>query len=863
MNFRKATAVVFVLSVVPIFLAAQTSPEQFLGHAVGADGKLADYGQIQAYFQKLDQESGRVKVFTIGQTTFKKPMIMAVITSEKNMNKLDAYRQITKRLRDARDLSPEEARKLAKDGKVLVLITCSIHATEIGGSQESMELAYRLATGKTPFRADHVLEDVIVLLVPTVNPDGLQMVADWYRKYLGTKYEGGPMPWLYHPYAGHDNNRDHVAINLSESRAVARTIYHDWIPQIHDDKHQMGTKGARAFFPPFHEPLDPNMHPLAARGVDLLGATVLYDLQKQGFRGVVHGGLMDFQDWWKGTTDCTARIHNTVALFSEMASANIATPIYLDPTEIERPFTLKSRTMPDPWPGGWWRLRDIVDYELAISLSLIEAAGRHKEDFLYNFYVMNKDAIEEGTKGGPYAFVIPQDQSDYPTALRMLEIMKLGGIEINRAEEAFAAGGTTYPAGTFVVLMSQPYRSYAKSLLEQRKYPDMSQYPGGTPSTLGDNAAWSLPLQMGVTTFRIENPFPAKLAKLNEVPVSSAVLLPSSPYLVLSSAVNASYAVVLSLLRENVEIYRSRDVIQEKAIQTPAGSFLIKNSPQVQKSIPALLEKWHLAVSGLDDITAVPKAPVRNPRIGLYQSWRGSMDEGWTRYFFDDFGIPFSTLHNEDFAVSKLKNGSLKERFDVLIFADENPDVIKTGASGFGVRSQEAYPPEYQGGIGDEGVKALKAFVEKGGILVTLNNACRLALREFAIPARDVLDGVSAADFMVPKSLLRIQVDNKTPLGYGMPAEAAAIFARSHAFETRLPATGDWESRVVASYPEEKILLAGAIVGEGRIARKSAVLDVRYLKGRLILIGFHCQHRAQTHGTYKFLLNALLYPAAD
>jgi hypothetical protein len=863
-NLKKSFVIFLLLLFVPFFLGAQTSPEEFLGHKVGADRKLADYSQIQAYFQKLDQESGKIKVLTIGKSTLNKQMIMAVITSEKNMDKIDTYRQITKKLRDARDLSPEDAKKLAKEGKVIVLITNNIHATEIGGSQEAMELAYRLVTGNTAFDADKVLDEVIVLLVPTINPDGQQMVTDWYRKYLGTKYEGGPMPWLYHYYAGHDNNRDYVVFNLAETRAVAKVVYHDWIPQIHDDKHQMGTEGARCFFPPFVDPPDPNVHPLLIRGIDLLGVNVLYDLQKEGFKGVVHGGLMDFQGWWKGTCNCTSIIHNTIGLFSEMASANMATPVYIDPTEIPKSFSQKSYQFPDPWPGGWWRLRDIVDYELIISLSLIKAAYLHKEDFLFNFYKMCKDSIEEGQKGGPFAFVIPKDQSDYPTTLRMLDILMFGGGEIHQAREDFVADGKAYPAGSFVVLMSQPYRSYVKSLLEVRKYPDMSQYPGGTPSTLGDNAAWSLPLQMGVSFYRIENSFDAKLDKLEKVPYPTVVLPSSSPYIVLDSSVNASYSVVISLLGEKAEIYRTKEIIKEKDFQAPAGSFIIRNTPQVQKAIPGLLEKWHLTAYGLEDIIDIPKASLKNHRVGIYQSWRGNTDEGWTRYVFDDFGIPYTTLHNEDFKASKIKKVDLKQKFDVIIFADENAEIIKSGrTSGSYARSFGAFPPEYEGGIGDEGIEALKAFVEQGGVLVTLNNACRLSLKEFKVPARDVLEGVAEAKFFCPKSLLKIKVDNKSPIGYGMPAEAAAMFARSLAFETWLPSTGDWEEKVVASYPKENILLTGWLSGEDVIARKPAVIDARYNKGHIILIGVLCQHRAQTHGTYKFLLNALLYPEID
>lgn len=861
-NLKRVLFLFVFLICLPLLLLAQTSPEAFLGHKVGADRKLADYNQIQAYFQKLDQESGKIKVLTIGQSTLKKPMIMAVITTEENMAQIDTYKDITKKLREAKDLSPEDAKKLAEEGKVILLITCNIHATEIASSQMAMELAYRLVTGDTPFEVDKVLKDVIVLLVPTTNPDGEQMVTDWYRKYLGTKYEGGRMPWLYHHYAGHDNNRDWFMFNLSETRAVTNVLYHEWIPQIHIDEHQMGSTGARLFIPPFMDPPVPSIHPILWRGVNLCGANMAYDLQKNGFSGVVHG--RSFTGWWIGACDDTSWLHNTVGLLSEMASVKVATPIYVDPTELPSSYYEKRIDFPDPWPGGWWKLRDLVDYELTLSLSLIKTASIYKNDFLYNFYKMCRDAIDEGKKGKPYAFVIPKKQWDYPTSLRMLDILMLGGVEIHQAKEDFTAGEKLYPAGSFVVLMSQPYKPYAQALLEKQVYPDIRQYPGGPPVPPYDNAGWTLPLQMGVTCDRIEIPFEAKLERLDKVPHPEASIPPeSSSYIILDSRHNASFAVVFALLKEGAEIFRTKGCINKDELKAAAGSFIIKNSPQVQKFLPGLLEKWHLSAYGVENIEDIPKSPLKNQRVALYQSWRSNMDEGWTRYVLDDMNIPFTTLHNKDFKGTKKKKVNLKEKYDVIVFASESPEIIKTGKPSPDSPYARYYiemPPEYEGGIDKEGVDALKEFVEQGGILVTLNEACGLIFKEFKVPARNAIEKVERTKFFCPTSLLKINVDNATPIGYGMPAEAPAMFSDSLAMSTWVPQSGDWDRKVVASYPKDNILLSGWLLGEDVISRKAAVVDAKYKKGHIILIGICCQHRAQSHGTYKFLLNALLYP---
>jgi hypothetical protein len=861
MNKKILSFVFFLLLILPLILVGQTSPEEFLGHRVGADRKLVDYDQILAYFEKLDQESERIKVLTIGKTTLDKSLIMAVITSEDNMAKLDAYREITKKLRDARGLSPEEAKKLSHEGKIIVMITCSLHSSEIGASQMALELAYKLITGQTPFEADKVLKEVIVLLIPTTNPDGHQMVTDWYRKYVGTKYEGGRMPWLYHHYAGHDNNRDWFMLNLVETKAVTKALYHDWIPQIHIDEHQMGETDARLFIPPFMDPPNPNVHPLLWRGVALCGMNMIYDLQKNDFQGIVHG--REYTGWWDGACDNTGWLHNTICLLSEMASVNMASPLYIDPTELPKSNIEKRMQFPDPWPGGWWRLRDIVDYELLFSLSLIKTAFLHKEDFLYSFYKMCRDSIEKMEEGQPFAFVIPKTQHDYSTALRMLDILMSGGAEIHQAREEFVADGKSYPAGSFVVLMSQPYRPYVQNLLEKQKYPDMRLYPGGPPVPPYDTAGWTFPLQMGVQCDLIHNPFKANLIRLEKVPYPSVTLPQSTAsFIALDSRLNNSYAVVFQLIKEKVEIFRSKAAIKNNGLCVAAGSFLIKNTPQVQKILPGLLEKWPVKAYLLEDINGIPKAPLKKHRVGLYQSWRSNMDEGWTRYVLDDLGIPFITLHNKDFKGSKKKKVDLNSKYDVIVFASENVDIIKTGKPSPGSRYARYYtdiPPEYEGGIGKEGVEAIKAFIEQGGILVTLNNACGLALKEFQTPAENVLERVDRSKFLCPGSILRIKVDNNSPIGYGMPKEAAAMFSRSLALRTWIP-SGDWDRKVVASYPEENVLLSGWLLGEDVIARKAAVVDLKYKKGHIVLIGFRCQHRAQSHGTYKFLLNSLLYP---
>ncbi|MFC2170213.1 M14 metallopeptidase family protein [Acidobacteriota bacterium] len=841
---------IIALFLFPFFLGAQTSPEAFLGFKVGADRKLADYGQIKTYFEKLDQESPILEVLEIGTSTLNKPMIMAVITSEDNLTKLDSYKEISRKLRNARDLSAEEAKRMSKEGKAILLITCNIHATEIASAQMSMELAYKLVTGDTPFDLKKALDEVIILLVPTTNPDGEQLVTEWYRKYVGTKYEGGRMPWLYHPYSGHDNNRDWFMLNFSETKAVTKVLYHDWLPQVHIDEHQMGSTGARLWVPPYNDPPHPTIHPLLWSMINFCGSAMALDVRKQGYKGVVQAG--SYSASFIGGCEDTGWWHNVVALLSEMASVRVATPFYMEPTEIPDRFREQRVFFPDPWPGGWWRLRDLVDYELALSLSLIKTVHLSKEDFLFNFYSMCKDGIEKRNKGDAFAYIVPPKQHDYPTMLRMIEILMLGGVEVHQAKEDFTADGKTYPKGTFVIQVSQPYKPYVQVMMELSRRPIPTPDPGFT-----------LPLQMGVVWERIERPFEANMERFKTVPTLPQELpQESSPYILLDSRANASYSVVFSLLKDAAEIYRSKDKIKSESNKVAAGSFIIKNSPQVQKALPGLLGKWHLNAYGIEDISDIPKASLKNNRIGLYQSWAANMDEGWTRFVFDDLEIPFTTLDNKDFKGTRKEKANLKSKYDVIVFADEDPDIIKTGRpSPTSPRASRfsALPPEYEGGLGKEGIEALKAFVEQGGILVTLNSACNLAFKEFQVPARNALERVDRAAFSCPASMLKVNVDNKSPIGYGMPAKAAAKFVQSLAMDTWIP-SGEWDRKVVASFPDKDILLSGWLTGEKLIARKAAIVDTQFKKGHIILIGIRCQDRAQPHGTYKFLLNALLYP---
>lgn len=848
----------FFLLISGLQAESPTSPGSFLGFEAGADRKLADYQQMLDYFRLLDRESDSMQLLTIGKSTLGKEMVMAVISSPDNLSRLQEHKDVIRRLRDARGLDDESARTLAREGKLVLLITCSLHATEIAASQMSMELAHQLVSRQGGYDLDKALQDVIVLIVPSSNPDGHQMVCDWYKKQLGTPYEGSSTPWLYHPYAGHDNNRDWFMFNLAETRAVNHVLYHDWIPQIHIDEHQMGATGARLFLPPFMDPPVPTVHPLVWRGVALCGTSMALALQQSGLKGVVYD--RSFTGWWIGACDDTSWLHNSIGLLSEMASVKVASPVYVDPGEVSSQFVEKGIRFPDPWPGGWWRLRDLVNYELILSHALVKEAWLHKEDFLFNFYSMCRDGIEAPTGHGPFAFVIPARQRDARSLYKMLDVLGRGGVIVERAAETIYTPQTRILAGDFVVPMKQPYRPYAQALLEKQVYPDMRQYPGGPPLPPYDNAGWTLPMQMGVSCIPVNQPFKLNTVSLDEGQVSwkQAEGKNRKGYRVFSSTNNGSYALIFRLLKEKtVQVVRSKKPVTIEDEPFPAGSFWVPDSELLHRVVDELG-----VVNRLDSrfAAALPEGEtetIKPRRIGIYQSWRSNMDEGWTRYVLDEFGVPYTTLHPEDFTAK----GAGLDRFDVILFTSEPEAIIVNGAPAPDspyARWFTPNPPPYDKGIGSEGVRRLKAFVEGGGVLVALNEASDLVIKQFGAPVQDLVGKLPQDKFFCPTSILQTVVDTEHPLGYGLPHSLPVVFSDSPAFQTRIP-SGEWSRNVVVRYPDKGLLLSGWLLGEDALARRAAVVELGYKKGTIALLGIRCQHRGQAHGTFKLLFNALLY----
>jgi hypothetical protein len=762
--------------------AVVPAPRDVIGFTPGDDRKLASWAQIVDYFRQLQRASNRLKFQELGKTTLGRPFVLATISSPANLAKLDRFREIQHKLADPRTFNSNdsEAEKLIAEGRTIVMITCGIHSTEVGGNLVSMNIAYRLASDDSP-ETREILDRCIIFLVPSLNPDGVDIVKNWYDKTLGTPAEGTSPPELYHHYAGHDNNRDWYAFTQVETQLTIDKIQSVWHPQIVHDIHQQGDTGSRFFLPPYVEPWEPNVPPIIQAGVNFMGSSMAWELIAEGRAGVVTNGVYDA--WTPARA--YQHYHGGIRILSETASARIASPTNISFEKLTPQVgvdpKVRSFNFPLVWPGGDWKLANIVDYMQAGAFALMRNAARYRERWLRDFYRVGKDAVRERKSGEPFAFLIPPYY--YPNGRGNLwqylgqenirSILSRGQVELFLAGSTFDADGKSYPKHTVVIPMAQPYGAFAKTLLERQHYPDLREYPGGPPRRPYDVTAHTLPLLMGQVAVQINRPFTLPDKASNE------------------------------------------------------GGDFGSGSP--------------------------PKLTVR---LGLYKSYSTSMDEGWTRWIFDQykdrrsFKTSFSYTSVLD---SEIRLGNLKAKYECIVLPAQSSQQILNGLS------KERYPAEISGGLGQAGVDALKKFIDEGGTVITLNEASQFAMDKLGVPVKNVLEGVPPKDFYCPGSILKIKVDTSSPIARGAPLlesspdESIAWVEGSLAFET----TSD-DARVIARFADAKeLLLSGWLLGGEKLANKGAIVEVNRGKGRVVMFAFRPQYRGQSIATLPFLFNAI------
>lgn len=742
------------------------APADVLGFVPGDDRKLASWNQIVEYFERLDQSSDRVKFETLGTTSMNKPFVMATISSPANLARLDEYKQIQAQLADPRTLGAPAARDrkgaaLIARGKTVVLITCGIHSTEVGSYLSSTLIAHRLASSNEP-EIQNILDNTIILLVPSLNPDGVDIVKNWYDKTLGTPYEGTDPPELYHKYTGHDNNRDWYAFTQVETQLTVDKIHNVWRPQIVHDIHQQGAFGSRLFLPPYMAPVEPNVPRQIVEGYTQLGNWMAGEMRAKGFEGITTDSTYDA---WSPSR-AYSHYHAGVRMLSETASARIASPLTLKFEE------LRSREGYDPqketpnfgpvWRGGEWHLRDITNYMTTAAFLLLKHAAEYRVQWLRRFYAIGRDAVRPRRPGELFGYLIkPSGACD----AMFFGILKRAGVELKYLPDA-----------TILVRMDQPYGAFAKALFETQQYPNLRDKTGH-PIQPYDVTAHTLPLLMGTIIQPVKAPF--------------------------------------------------RHVPDKETLKTAAS---INNCrPPSQTEFPA-----------------------------LYRAAMPTYDEGWTRWIFDATSFPYGVLTEKELraGVTTYKQGpGVTGKYYVILFPDQPPrnilDGYRTGMM----------PPELTGGLGEDGVKQLRAFIVQGGTVVFLNRASEFAIDQLKLPLRNVVAGLPRTDFYVPGSILRLELDTTHPIAANMPKETIAWAENSPVFEVVENPSGDVPAsavRIIGRYPQDKDpLLSGWLLGGDRIKGKAALVEVVMGKGRVILFGFRPQYRAQSVVTYPLLFNAL------
>jgi len=837
---------------------AITPPAEFFGHELGADRLLARWDRIVEYFELLDEESDRLQVTNMGPTTEGHPFLLVIISAPANLANLDRIAEISRALSDPRGLAEAEIDALIDEGKAVVSQSLGLHSTEVAGCQTGPEIAYDFVA-RNDEEALRILDETVLLLLPCINPDGQVWVTDWYREWVGTEYEGAGLPWLYHTYAGHDNNRDGDFMNLVESKYIGQILYREWKPQAYIDHHQMGGGGARMFAPPYSDPIRPYADPLMWRELSWYGAHIAYKLEEAGKAGILNAA--QYPGWGHFGWHWITPFHNIAGMLTESASANLASPVYVDPDQLsggarQFPEYEAQSNMPNPWPGGWWRLRDIVEQQKIAAWALQDMAARNRETVLRNQYLKSMRQTERGATGSTTAYVIPSTQHDPLTTVKMINTLMLSDVEIQIAESQFEAGNRLYDEGSFVVSLAQPKMGLVRNLLGQTFYPDntWTRARDGSPLRPYDTSTHTMAEIMGVQVDPVNGAITGDLRVLEE-PIQVAGTVEESTYHVLDGRLNDSFRAANLLLAEDGSVQR---VTQASGDLRP-GDFIVGSTPAVVADVARRTGVDFLAVDlppteVLDDVST--------PRIGMYQRYGGgNMEEGWTRLVFEQFDFPYTSVMD-----AEIQAGNLRADYDVLVFPHDSWAAITGlpapdgggrggGRGGRGGRGGNT-PPDYRSGIGAEGVEAVREFVEAGGTVVAMGAATDFAIRAFDLGIRNTLAGLDSMEFFCPGSTLHVDIDPTNRLAWGMPTDTVALFWDSPAFE--ITARDAYNYERVVTYAERNILQSGWLIGEEHLSKRAAVVTVSVGDGEVVLLGIRAQHRAQTHGGYKLLFNALM-----
>jgi hypothetical protein len=788
---RRATLLTAVLSATAV--GAQTppagkitTPKEFFGFNIGDDWKLANYDQFQEYWKKIDAESDRMRVEEIGKTAEGRPQLMAIVTSPENFKKLDRFKEIAKKLALAESLTDDEAHALARDGKAVVWIDGGLHATEVLGAHQLIETSYQLVSRNDP-ETLRILNDDIMLLVH-VNPDGMQLVSNWYMKDADTLKRNMNIPRLYQKYIGHDDNRDYYILNQPETINDARIAYHEWFPQIVYNHHQTGPAGTVMFAPPFRDPFNFNFDPLIPVQLDLVAAAMHTRFEAEGKPGVTMRTGSSYSTWWNGGLRTLAYFHNMIGLLTETIG---------NPTPMEIPLVVRNQLpradLPYPIAPQKWHFRQSIDYSITANWAVMDVASRYRETLLYNIYRMGKNSIERGSRdtwtttpseldsldaavarergdgaggrpgvpGGaagainpfgaaaptkfyaeylrdpakrdPRGYIIPAAQPDFLTATKFVNALRKVNVTVLKATAPFTVGGKSYAAGSYVVKTAQAFRPHVLDMFEPQDHPNDFAYPGGPPKPPYDNAGYTLAFQMGVQFDRILDGFDCPCQPITGMaePLAGTVASSGTAGYLLSHNTNDAFIAVNRAIKAGNDVYWLKSPLNANGKSYPAGTFYIASKGNTTQMLQTLAKEKGLSFDGTSARPGSDALKLQPKRIALWDQYGGSMPSGHTRWLFEQFEFPYTVVYPQT-----LDAGNLSEKYDVLVF--QGGAIPAPAGEGQGRRGgfgreidPSTIPEEFRGWLGrvtpEKTIPQLKKFLEDGGTIITVGSSTALA----------------------------------------------------------------------------------------------------------------------------------------
>lgn len=889
----------------PVMAQTIPSPKEHFGFNIGDDYSLANYTQAEAYFKKLAAASDRVLLREIGSTEENRKQYVMIVSSPANLKKIDRYKEISQKLARAENLTDEEAAKLSLEGKPVVWIDGGLHATETVATQQLLETYYQLVSRKDP-ETMRILDDVIILL-SQVNPDGQELVSNWYMQDKDLSKRNMNIPRLYQKYIGHDNNRDFYMMNMKETTNISKQQYVEWMPQIIYNHHQTSPEGAVVAGPPYRDPFNFAYDPLLITGIDGVAASMINRLNAEGKPGYTRLSGSVYSTWWNGGLRTTPYFHNMIGILTETTGNPTPSKIALVPERL-----IPNNATPYPITPQEWKFRKSIDYSVSMNYAILDYASRSSDKLLYNIYVMGRNAIQKGNqdnwtlqpkyiaainaayekdkkagliaksesagRGGPEipmkyyddvlknpalrdarGYIVPADQADFPTAVKYINSLLKSGVLVERATAAFGVNGKNYPAGSYIVKTNQAFRPHVLDMFEPQDHPNDFQYPGGPPVRPYDAAGWTLAFQMGVQFDRIlegfKGPFErVPYGELQNAPV--AKVTPSAGGYLLSAAVNNSFIVVNDLLKAGIEVSRINSALD----QMPAGSFYVpaKGLTILQKSGV----EFGTAATG---VKGKPNGAVKitPAKIALFDQYGGSMPSGWVRWIMEQYHFAFQLVYPKD-----IDQGKLRSKYDMILFISGGIPAVGRPEPVWGrMPKEEEVPAEFRGWLGsitpEKSIPQLKAFLEEGGNIVTIGSSTNLAYH-LGLPIKSALTETKGGKevnlpgdkFYIPGSILQVNVDTSLPSNWGMPEKADVVYNNSPVFHFADGAEAQGIKPLIW-FGKEDSLRSGWAWGQSYLKDGVAAFVAPVGKGKLYAFGPEITFRAQSHSTFKLLFNEL------